>query len=31
MRIVIPPVAGRLTPHFGHCEESAIVETDPAG
>ena len=28
MRIAIPLAAGRLSAHFGHCEEFAIVEVD---
>jgi len=28
MKIAIPLVAGRLTAHFGHCEEFAILEVD---
>ena len=28
MKIAIPLAAGRLTMHFGHCEEFAIVEVD---
>lgn len=26
--IAIPVVRGELTPHFGHCEKFAIIETD---
>jgi ATP-binding protein involved in chromosome partitioning len=28
MRIAIPLAAGRLTAHFGHCEQFAIVDVD---
>jgi len=28
MRIAVPLAAGRLSAHFGHCEEFAIVEVD---
>ena len=28
MKIAIPLAAGRLTMHFGHCEEFAILEVD---
>jgi len=28
MKIAIPLAAGRLSAHFGHCEEFAIVEVD---
>ena len=30
MKIAIPTAAGNLCPHFGHCEQFAIVEADPA-
>jgi predicted Fe-Mo cluster-binding NifX family protein len=29
MRIAIPIAAGRLAPHFGHCEKFALVDVDP--
>jgi len=29
MRIAIPLVGGRLTEHFGHCQELVIVDVDP--
>ena len=29
MKIAIPLAQGRLTLHFGHCEQFAIVEADP--
>jgi len=29
MRIAIPMVNGRLSPHFGHCEEFALIDADP--
>lgn len=29
MRIAIPVVDGRLSPHFGHCDQFAIVDADP--
>lgn len=29
MRIAIPLSQGLLSPHFGHCEEFAIVEVNP--
>lgn len=28
MKIAIPLTAGHLSPHFGHCEEFAILEID---
>jgi predicted Fe-Mo cluster-binding NifX family protein len=28
MKIAIPVVDGRLTPHFGHCDEVVLVEAD---
>ncbi len=28
MRIAIPTAGGRLCPHFGHCEEFALVDVD---
>ena len=28
MKIAIPLAAGLLSPHFGHCEQFAIVEVD---
>jgi predicted Fe-Mo cluster-binding NifX family protein len=30
MKIAIPLTAGRLSDHFGHCEEFALIELDPA-
>ena len=29
MRIAIPLVQNRLSPHFGHCESFALVDVDP--
>ena len=29
MRIAIPVVQGRLSAHFGHCEEFALIDVDP--
>jgi len=29
MKIAIPLTAGRLSGHFGHCEEFALIEADP--
>lgn len=29
MKIAVPIVAGRLSEHFGHCEEFALIEADP--
>lgn len=29
MRIAIPIVQGKLSPHFGHCEEFALIDVDP--
>ena len=29
MKIAIPISAGRLSMHFGHCEQFAIIEADP--
>jgi predicted Fe-Mo cluster-binding NifX family protein len=28
MRIGIPVTSGRLSPHFGHCEEFALIDID---
>ena len=28
MRIAIPLVKGKLSPHFGHCEEFALIDVD---
>ena len=28
MRVAIPVVQGRLSPHFGHCEEFALIDVD---
>ena len=30
MRIAIPMTAGRLSPHFGHCEQFALLDVDQA-
>jgi predicted Fe-Mo cluster-binding NifX family protein len=30
MKIAIPVAEGRLSPHFGHCEEFRILEADQA-
>jgi len=30
MKIAIPLAGGRLSDHFGHCEQFALIETDPA-
>ena len=30
MKTAIPLAAGRLSDHFGHCEQFALVEADPA-
>lgn len=30
MRIAIPLVGGKLSPHFGHCERFALVDADAA-
>jgi ATP-binding protein involved in chromosome partitioning len=30
VRIVIPLAAGQLCAHFGHCEQFAVVDVDPA-
>ena len=30
MRIAIPMVGGKLSPHFGHCERFALVDVDEA-
>jgi predicted Fe-Mo cluster-binding NifX family protein len=30
MKIAIPLTAGRLSAHFGHCEQFAMIEADPA-
>ena len=29
MRIAIPVTEGRLSPHFGHCEQFAVIDADP--
>ena len=29
MRIAIPIADGRLCPHFGHCDDFAMIEADP--
>jgi ATP-binding protein involved in chromosome partitioning len=29
MKIAIPLTAGRLSDHFGHCEQFALIEADP--
>ncbi len=31
MRIAIPMVGGKLSPHFGHCERFALLDVDEAG
>ncbi len=31
MKIAIPLTYGQLSAHFGHCEQFALVEVDPAG
>lgn len=31
MRIAIPVVEGKLSMHFGHCQEFALFDVDPAG
>jgi ATP-binding protein involved in chromosome partitioning len=28
MRIAIPITNGKLSPHFGHCEQFAVIDTD---
>ena len=28
MRVAIPVVQGKLSPHFGHCEEFALIDVD---
>ncbi len=28
MRIAIPVAEGRLSPHFGHCEQFALIDVD---
>ncbi|MBU1699349.1 MAG: NifB/NifX family molybdenum-iron cluster-binding protein [Candidatus Eisenbacteria bacterium] len=28
MKIAIPVTAGKLSPHFGHCEEFAVIDVD---
>ena len=28
MRMAIPIVGGKLSPHFGHCEEFALIDVD---
>jgi ATP-binding protein involved in chromosome partitioning len=30
MKIAIPLTGGRLADHFGHCDEFALIEMDPA-
>ena len=30
MRIAIPLAGGQLSAHFGHCEEFALLDVDPA-
>lgn len=30
MKIAIPLTAGRLSAHFGHCEQFALVEVEPS-
>ena len=29
MRVAIPLSGGQLSPHFGHCEEFALIDVDP--
>ena len=29
MRIAIPMAGGKLTAHFGHCEQFALIDVDP--
>lgn len=29
MKVAIPLARGKLSPHFGHCEEFALVDVDP--
>ncbi len=29
MKLAIPLTAGRLSAHFGHCEQFALIEADP--
>jgi len=29
MRVAIPIAGGRLSAHFGHCEEFALIDVDP--
>jgi len=31
MKIAIPLVNGRLSPHFGHCESFALIDVDKVG
>jgi predicted Fe-Mo cluster-binding NifX family protein len=31
MKIAIPLVGGKLSPHFGHCENFAFIDVDRAG
>jgi len=31
MKIAIPLVGGKLSPHFGHCENFAFVDVDKTG
>jgi len=31
MRIAIPLVDGKLSPHFGHCERFALIDVEPTG
>jgi predicted Fe-Mo cluster-binding NifX family protein len=31
MKLAIPVANGRLSPHFGHCDEFVLVEVDTAG
>jgi len=30
MKIAIPLAGGKLSAHFGHCQEFAIIDADPA-
>lgn len=29
MKIAIPVTNGRISPHFGHCEQFAVIDVDP--
>jgi ATP-binding protein involved in chromosome partitioning len=30
MRFAVPLTGGMLSPHFGHCEQFALIDVDPA-